>query len=156
VIDFSWDTSTALAGNHVLEAQILPVEGELNLDNNSMASSPGTTLTDASMHILSINMSLASRQVRFTKYTKALASVTIVDSNGLTVSGAVVSGKWSGATNDYDSGTTDSNGRVVFASDELRNPVKKTYTFTVTGVTRTGVLYDPAKNVMDTNSISVK
>lgn len=103
------------------------------------------------MHIASIDMALKKAGPN----TGALATVTIVDEDGFPVEGATVSGAWSDATNDSDSGTTDTTGRVTLASDKIKKPaLGTTFTFTVTNVDKTGCTYESAENVETSDSIS--
>jgi thermitase len=104
------------------------------------------------MHVDSIAMALKTSGA----YKYATATVTVVDADGNPVSGARVSGHWSGATRDSDSGLTNSSGQVSLTS----NPVKKprsgtTFTFTVDNIQLSGWTYDSASNVITTNSIKV-
>jgi len=73
------------------------------------------------------------------KLVTAKAIVTIVDDNGVNVQGATVSGEWSSATADLDSGATDASGEVTFYSDEVEvlKGNTATFTFTVKGVSYT-------------------
>ena len=112
-------------------------------------SASGTTEEAApqTMHVSAIGMSLKEAGPN----VNAIATVTIVDGLGTPVSGATVSGQWSGATNDTDSGTTDESGQVVLQSDKLRGPDPgTTYTFTIddapNGVTKAGWTYDETAN----------
>ena len=84
--------------------------------------------------------------------TEARATVKILDDAGAVVSGASVSGQWSGLTGDSDTGTTDGGGNVTLTSDKVRN-ANGTYTFTVTGVTASGMIYNPALNQETSDSI---
>lgn len=99
------------------------------------------------MHVASIIMSTDSRSVgrdgRNT-FVGAVATVTIFTESGSPVEGATVSGYWSGATSDSDSGVTDVNGQVSLKSDEKKNPASgTTFTFTVDNVVLSGLTYDP-------------
>lgn len=73
------------------------------------------------------------------KMVTAKAIVTIVDDNGVNVQGATVSGEWSSATADLDSGATDASGKVTFYSDEVEvlKGNSATFTFTVNDVSYT-------------------
>jgi len=103
------------------------------------------------MHVASIAMSLRKRW----GYRRAKASVLIVDQEGAPVSGALVTGEWSGLTSDSDNGTTGADGTVALASDWAKKRGKHgTFTFTVTDVTAPGYLYDPSANGETSNSIS--
>jgi len=114
----------------------------------------GTTqeATTQSMHISAIHMSLKTAGPN----VNAFATVTIVDGSGKAVSGATVSGNWSGATSETDSGVTDMNGQVTFTSDKRKNPGSGTiFTFTVANVEKDGWDYDPNSNNETSDSITL-
>ena len=81
-----------------------------------------------------------------------IASITVRDEFGSTVSGASVSVDWSGATSSSASGATDGSGVVVFESGKKKNG--GTYTVTVTDVTGSGYNYNPTLNVETSDSIT--
>ena len=115
---------------------------------SEISNSPSATTKEPgpqTMHISAIDMSLKEAGPN----VNAIATVTIVDALGNPVSGATVSGHWSGATTDTDSGVTDSSGQVKLKSNRLRNPTsgETTFTFTVGNVTKDGWTYDPRANV---------
>ena len=108
------------------------------------------------MHIANIDMGLKSGGFWFFKYTYATATVTVVDAEDNSVAGVQVSGYWSGATSDSDSGATNSDGKIAFSSNNVRNAVRGTaFTFTVDDVTKSGWTYDRAANIETSNSITV-
>ena len=82
----------------------------------------------------------------------ATATVLIKDDQGNSVSEAAVSGHWTGLTSDTDNGTTGSDGRVSLDSDRIN--ATGTFTFTVDNVSHPSLTYNPALNVLDSNSIS--
>ncbi|HIJ79931.1 MAG: S8 family serine peptidase [Desulfobulbaceae bacterium] len=112
-------------------------------------------VTDASvqmMHVAAIDMALRMVGVN----TSAQAIITIVDSNNAPVAGVSVSGQWSGATSDLDTGTTDLNGQVLLLSNNVKRAKSGTsFTFTVTGVELADWTYDAELNVVNSNSITV-
>jgi len=115
-----------------------------------------TTPQEQEMHIASIDMGLKSGESWFSKYTYATATVTIVDSKTNPVKGAKVSGHWSHATADSDSGVTGSDGKITFRSDSRQSTAKgATFTFTVGDVTKSGWTYDPDVNFETSDSITV-
>jgi len=117
---------------------------------SNIASGSTQEATPQSMHVSAIDMSLKTAGPN----VNALAMVTIVDAFGNPVSGAIISGYWSGATSEVASGVTDENGQVEFASSKLRNiPSGTTFTFTVDSVEKDGWTYDPSSNVETTDSI---
>jgi hypothetical protein len=79
-----------------------------------------------------------------------VATVTIVDAAGQPVSGATVSGTFTGSYNESGSAVTGANGvAVIQTAAKAKNPA---FTFTVTGVTASGYTYDPAANVETSDS----
>ncbi len=111
-----------------------------------------TTPTEPTMHVASIDMSLRTRG----PWTNAIATVTIVAADSLPVEGATVSGHWSGATSDSDTGVTGADGKVSLESDKVKNaPSGTTFTFTVDNVVLSGWTYDSSANTETTDSITV-
>lgn len=87
-----------------------------------------TTISAQTMSIGSGTVVLVKSGVNY----RGQATITIL-ANGQPVQGATVTGQWSGATTDTDSGITDTNGRVVVLSDKVRKPASDTvFTFTAT------------------------
>jgi PKD repeat protein len=84
----------------------------------------------------------------------ATAVVTLVDGGDNPVAGATVEGTWSGAYTGAASGTTGPDGTVTFNSGKVKE-ASATFTFEVTNVVKEGFLYDPALNVMDSDTITV-
>ena len=118
------------------------------------------TVTDTStnvMHVSDIEISLGlPRTAGKNTFTKALATVTIVDEYNDPVAGATVYGSWSGATTDTDSGVTDSEGKITLESDEVKNaPTGTTFTFTVADVVLSSWTYDQNLNVKTSDSVTV-
>ncbi|HIC89605.1 MAG TPA: hypothetical protein EYP04_09420 [Anaerolineae bacterium] len=104
------------------------------------------------IHVDSIDMSLQTRGL----WTSAIATVLIVDADGVPVEGATVSGHWSGATSDSDSGVTGADGRVSLESDGMKDPPSgTTFTFTVDSVVLSGWTYEGGSNLETSDSIAV-
>ena len=74
----------------------------------------------------------------------AETQIFISDLNGRPVSGALVSGQWSGIVSSSASATTDLNGIAIVRSlaTEISGPIN----FQVNTVTKIGSAYDPTKN----------
>jgi subtilisin len=87
-------------------------------------------------------------------WTRAVATVTVLDADGLPVEGATVYGHWSGLTSGDVSGTTDANGQVTFKSSLVKN-ASGTFTFTVDDIVKEGYTYDPSANKETSDSITV-
>jgi PKD repeat protein len=77
----------------------------------------------------------------------AVATITIVDQANNPVSGATVTGDFSGPTTDSGSGTTDANGQAEVRSKRARNPVDS-WCFAVTDVSKLDATYDPGADVV--------
>jgi lysyl endopeptidase len=96
---------------------------------------PGT------MSVSSISLSVRSQG----PWRTGQATVTIQDDSGNAVSGAVVTGTFSGNVSGSDSGSTDSNGSVLLRSNRVRqNSIS--FTFCVDNVTHADFNYDAAGN----------
>lgn len=87
--------------------------------------------------IKDVAVTCTSRTVKKNTLVTAKATVTIVDKNGASVQGATVSGKWSGATTDSDTGVTNADGQVTLYSNEVKVTNTATFTFTVNNVSYT-------------------
>jgi len=141
----SFPTSTLSDGTHTITAEVTDLGGESGSD--SIIITVGTLITDG-MHVSNIDMSLKIAGIN----VNAIATVTIVDADGDLVEGVTVSGQWSGATSDVDSGVTDVNGRVSLKSDKVKNPPNGTiFTFTVNNVIKDG--YPPLTGQVASGSI---
>ncbi len=86
--------------------------------------------------------------------TRGTAVVLVHDDTGAAVSGATVSGDWSGLTSGPVSAVTGTDGRATLQSKWVRN-ANGTFTFTVTDVAAAGYAYNPSLNVETSDSISV-
>lgn len=138
------------AGSYTVSLTVIDDDGATGTDTANVTINPAST--SGTLHISLIDMALKY----VGKNTSAVATVTIVDTDGHPVSGALVSGHWTGATNDNDSGTADANGRVALESNKLKKPGSgTTYTFTVDSVSLTGWNYDSSLDIETTDSISV-
>jgi hypothetical protein len=80
------------------------------------------------------------------------ATVWIKDDGGADVSGALVTGEWTGAVTETAMGTTGGDGTVFFESSRVNGG--GTYTFTVTDVSKSGYVYNPALNMETFDSIT--
>ena len=138
------------------------VVNSTDLSGNTAQSSEHafTTTKEASgnsMHVNSIDMSTDSKTRGRNTFVWAVAAVTIVNNSGIPVDGATVSGHWSNATSDSDSGVTDASGLVSLKSDSVKNPQLGTkFTFTVDDVAKDDTWsYNPSANVIPDNSTTV-
>jgi len=127
--------------------------GDTNPDTITMDIDKTITCTfieDNRMHVESIDMSIKNWGV----WKQAEATITIVDSEGDVVKDALVSGEWSGLTNDEDADETKGNGKVTMDSDWVYYWESGTFIFTITDVTLDGWVYDSSANEQTSGSIS--
>jgi uncharacterized repeat protein (TIGR01451 family) len=127
------------------------VDNAANEGTQSAQASGNTSSAPVNkMHIKSIAMALKTTWL----YKYATATVTVVDAAGNPVSGASVSGHWSGATTDSDSGLTNSSGQVSLTSNSVIWPSSgTTFTFSVDNIQLSSWTYDSASNVITSNFI---
>ncbi|WP_052807958.1 PKD domain-containing protein [Methyloterricola oryzae] len=85
--------------------------------------------------------------------TWAYAYVVVLDGKGQAVPSATVQGKWTGMATANVSGVTNASGIATLASP-VSSATKGTFTFTVTGITRSGYTYAPGTNSLSSISIS--
>jgi hypothetical protein len=144
-----WAGADGITADHTYETEGIFCAKLTVTDNVGVSSSKVVfiyvgSVPGGKMHVSAINMSLKTAGVN----VNAIATVTIVDALNAPVSGATVSGHWSVATNDTDSGVTDSSGKVALQSNVVKKPNPgTTFTFTVDNVVKTGLTYDPASSV---------
>ena len=76
----------------------------------------------------------------------ASVTVTVVDQTGtMPVSGATVTGTWSGATGGTTTGLTGTDGKVILTSLNMKSGTSAT--FTVNNVTHGSYTYDPVASI---------
>ncbi len=115
----------------------------------STTSSPLSIVGTLSARVSSLTMSATLSGNK--RSANANALVTVVTASGALPS-ATVTGTWSGAVSGTVTGTTSTSGTVSFKSPSS-NTKGATFTFTVTGVTKTGYTYLPATNTVTSRSI---
>ena len=125
-------------------------------DNQGLSSTRSVTITVSPAVVASVarvgNIAMSLSSTSLTTRVRAYATVTVTDRDGKPVSGATVAGSWSGVVSGAASGTTNSLGQAKISSPTTRS--RGTFTFSVTGVTRSGYSYDAALNTETTDSIT--
>ncbi len=161
IVSYSWDfdagdgiqeNASGVTTSHAYSAAgiytvTLTVKDNGNLTDTHTAT---VTVTDAptnTMHVESIDMKVVRG---FWIYRQVRATILITDSTGNPVSGAKVTGNWSGAYNKTGvSATTGIDGKASFKSKWRSG----TFTFTVTDVSKSGWIYDSSQNKETSDSI---
>lgn len=132
------------AGSFVATLRVTDSTGSSDTSQvNINAAAPVQTV-----HVADIAMSLAAKRGA----AQGKAVVTVKNANGVAISGATVSGTWSGIVTGSASGATTSGGSVSFTSASTKK--YGALTFTVTAVTAAGYTYTPAANTESADSIT--
>lgn len=124
------------AGNYTATLTVKDDKNDVGTDTATVeVINPASENT---VSITRVDVTVSNRTEGRYTYVSATAQVTIVDRNNNPIEDATVSGSWSGATTDSDSGTTDRTGTVALKSDEVKYKNKKlTFTFTANEVNYT-------------------
>ena len=101
-----------------------------------------------SIHVGNIAMTLVIKR----NTVQASATVSVLNAQGTAIPGATVTGNWSGIVSGSSSGVTGSAGTVTLTSPTTKK--SGTITFTVTGITLAGYVYNAAGNTETSDSIS--
>ena len=101
------------------------------------------------VHVAAVTMATSTR---YDGSWRGRAAVKVVDATGKAVSGATVSGTWSGIVSGTSSGSTASTGKVTLNSQWTQ--AKGTITFTINGVNAAGYTYDAGANTITSGSVS--
>ncbi len=140
---------------YYFEVRSVDAAGNATTDNNNgLYTFTTTTAPINTMHVASITMSTTTYKLKGRTYVYATALVTIADQNSNPVTGATVSGHWSGLTTDVDTGVTGATGQVALRSNAILLTTG-TFTFTVDNVVLTDWTYDSAANVETSDSITI-
>jgi PKD repeat protein len=122
-------------------------------DATGLSGSASVTITvvppSSVVYVSGISMTKVVSKSR----TSARATVTVRDAAGNLKSGVVVTGVWSGLTTGTSTGTTGSKGTVTLSSANVNSSAIGTFTFTVTGLSGTGLVYDASRNTVTSGSI---
>ncbi|MBC7190276.1 S8 family serine peptidase [Candidatus Aerophobetes bacterium] len=94
-------------------------------------------------HVESISLQINRQYSGSDLLVWARCEVVVSDENGETLSGAFVSGHWSGVVEGDFSDITDEEGKAFFESEKIKNPLSGTiFTFTVDKVGKQGYVFD--------------
>ena len=110
---------------------------------SSYVSATPSAPTAATMHVSFLN---ATHTDSGKGQKRGRVEIVVTDNLGNPVSGAIVSGTFSGAFTGSKSAVTDSSGRAIIDTNgTARSPAK--FTFCVDGITHGALTYQPAANV---------
>ena len=167
IVDYDWKLGGITIGTGIDPTHIFTTTGSYDItltvtDDEGATDSDIVTITvtpyqepqpDTPIHVAQIDMDVVSKAGG--RILSATATITIKDDLGNPVDGVLVTGDWTGATSDSDSGLTDSIGKVTIKSDSLKKPEgEQTFTFTVQTLSKDGCIYISASNVETEDSIT--
>jgi PKD repeat protein len=148
-------SATGVTTSHVYSTAGTYTAQLLVTDNGGLSATSSVTVTVGSAPVaMSVGNIAMSLTVASSGTANAKAAVKVLDKNGLLVSGATVTGRWSGIVSQTGASVvTGTNGVATFTSPTSSRTARGTFTFTVTGVTRSGYSYVPASNLETSDSI---
>ncbi|MHB1132192.1 MAG: peptidoglycan recognition protein family protein [Chloroflexota bacterium] len=139
-----WDTSDlSLGSQYTVEAHVTDSAGNavsaapVTVSIGQAPPPPGETVY---VHVGDLDGSVATVNKKF---WTASVTVTVHYANCQPVNGAKVDGNWNGAKSGSVSGTTGTEGTVTVSTGNMSTNVKNV-AFTVTGISGTGITYDPS------------
>lgn len=137
-------TDNGLNGNTLYYYRVLSFNNYGTSTPSATASA--TTLSGGSGTSMSVSSLTVTRTTSAGKY-RGVATVKIINGLGSAVSGATVTGSFSGPSIGTVSGTTDVNGQVILNSASVKT-ASTDWCFEVTNITKTGSAYNSSANLM--------
>jgi chitodextrinase len=147
------DTDLASGTTYTYEVSAVDTSGnEGTLSSSASATTEEDTSTTGTMYVQDIYMWISNTRGPMTDIS---TRVTVVDGDGVVLSGVTVSLDFEfpdGTVYSY-TGTTDSNGEVVFVYEKIRT--SGTFTSTVSNLELTGYTYDSTMNVETSETLAI-
>lgn len=138
----TWDTTSMSEDTHILTAEATDTSSNVTLSSEvSVTVDNVPDPIGSEMHCGDLDAATAKAG----KNWRATVTVTIHDEHENAVSGATVTGIWSGGYVGSSSGTTDINGMVSFTTG-LISKNSSSVTFEISGVTHSNYLYNGSTN----------
>lgn len=142
------DTRSYADGNHQLKVVAADPEGLTAQQSVTVA------FVNSGAQTLRVHR-IEGAIVRKSTRSQGRCDIFVVDAFGRPISGAAVSGAWSGSATDTFTGTTDSSGKATDYSNSATVPVGATFTCSVRGIAKSGWTYTPSANGMTSLTLTV-
>jgi hypothetical protein len=139
---------TGLQPNTLYTYRVKTCDKSVNQTETVWSTEASATTSSNEIYVYDITMGFTKLGVNYS----GQATVWIKSAGGQNISGATVSGDWSGAVSESSMGSTGSDGKVTLESSGVKNG--GTFTFTVTSVIEAGYNYNPSLNVETSDSIT--
>jgi hypothetical protein len=139
---------TGLQPNTLYTYRVKTCDKSVNQNETVWSTEASATTSSNEIYVYDITMGFTKLGVNYS----GQATVWIKSAGGQNISGATVSGDWSGAVSESSMGSTGSDGKVTLESSGVKNG--GTFTFTVTSVIEAGYNYNPSLNVETSDSIT--
>lgn len=158
IVSYAWSFGDGATGTGASVQHLYPSAGTYTArltvtDNRGATGTAQVTIqvqaASTTMRVQTLALQVVSNAGRKT----VQATVRITTTTGQAVAGATVAGAWSGQATGSASGKTDATGTVVLTSAQVKKsgPV----TFGVTNVSKSGLTYSAAKNLVNAAALTV-
>jgi hypothetical protein len=146
---FKADISGLAPGNYTIYVHGMDAVGNWG-SFSSIVLQVKDEIIDKKMHISDIRV--RAIRSRWWSQIHGEAIVTVVDTNGQPVTGAMVYGHWSGSARRVSNWPTGTDGKVTFTSEDVFYwggwfGGRLTFTFTADNIVKSGWTYDKSANV---------
>ena len=158
IASYEWNFGDGSTGTGASASHVYAAAGSYNaqlkvVDNQGLSSNTSVPITVSAapglpaIRVANIGMSLSTAGGR----ASGVAGVKVVNSQGVGIPGAAITGTWSGVATGTSTLTSNSIGNATFVS--APTATRGTLTFTITNVVINGYSYVPTLNTETSDSI---
>jgi PKD repeat protein len=135
------------AGSYTAQLKVTDNSGLSSTRSITITAQPVVATTSASVGNIAMSLSVNRNGA-----AQAVAAVTVRDGSGRPLSGATVTGRWSGVVSGNGNASSNASGVASLTSPRTRSG--GTFVFTVTGISVSGYTYQPNLNNESADSIT--